>query len=60
MSLTRSDEVRDALDVLGRGAARHPEHLVALLEEQLGQVRAVLPRDASDQRLRSAIARHPI
>src|SRR5215210_833767 len=40
----------DPLDVLGRSATRHPEHLVAFLQEQLGQIRAVLPRDACDQR----------
>ena len=31
-------------------AADEAVHLVALLEQQLGQVRAVLPGDAGDQR----------
>ena len=30
--------------------ARHPEHLVAFLEQELGEVGAVLPRDSRDQR----------
>ena len=47
-------QVLDALEPLGRGAAHHPVHLVALLEQQLGQVRAVLARDPGDQR-----AAHP-
>ena len=44
------DEMRDSLDVLSRGATRHPEHLVAFFEQELGQVRAVLPGDPGDQR----------
>ena len=35
---------------LGARAAHHAVHLVALLEQQLGQVRAVLAGDAGDQR----------
>ena len=34
-----------------RGAADHSVHLVALGQEQLGQVRPVLAGDAGDQRL---------
>src|SRR5262249_44940817 len=37
------------LEVLGRGAAVDPVDLVALVEQQLGEVRAVLARDARDQ-----------
>ena len=40
----------DPLEVLGRGAADHPEHLVTLVEEEIGQVGAVLAGDAGDQR----------
>ena len=52
-------EVRDALDVLRRGAPRHPEDLVVLLEQQLGEVRAVLARDPCDQRSATRHSRHP-
>ena len=45
-------QVRDALEVLGAGAAHHADDLVALLEQQLGQIRAVLAGDAGDQRAR--------
>ena len=41
--MTLSEQVRDALEVLGRGAADHADDLVALVEQELGQVRAVLP-----------------
>src|SRR5829696_8526170 len=53
VALDQADPVRemaDALDVLRRRAARHPEHLVAFLEQDLGEVGAVLPRDSRDQR----------
>ena len=43
-------QVLDALELLGRGAADHAVDLVALLEQQLGQVGAVLPGDPGDQR----------
>ena len=43
-------EVRDALEVLGAGAPDHADDAVALLEQQLGEVRAVLAGDAGDQR----------
>ena len=42
--------VVDALVRLGGRAAHHSPHVVALCQEQLGQVRAVLPGDAGDQR----------
>ena len=42
-------QMLDAREVLGAGAAHHAEDLVALLQQQLGQVRAVLPGDAGDQ-----------
>ena len=38
-----------ALERLGRGAADHAVYLVALLEQELGQVAAVLSGDAGDQ-----------
>jgi len=44
----------DARAVEQRGAARHAVHLVALLQQELGQVGAVLPGDAGDQRDLSA------
>ena len=43
-------DVLDAVELLGRGAAHHAVHLIALLEQQLGQVGAVLAGDAGDQR----------
>ena len=42
-------EVLDALELLGRGAAHHAVDLVALLEQQLGEVGAVLAGDAGDE-----------
>src|SRR5205807_1738624 len=42
-------DVREPLESLRRGAAHHPVDLVALLEKQLGQVAAVLTRDAGYQ-----------
>ena len=45
-------QVLDAVELLRRGAADHAVHLVALLEQQLGQVGAVLAGDAGDQRAR--------
>ena len=43
-------QMLDPLEPLGRGAADHPVDLVALLEQQLGQVRTVLAGDPGDQR----------
>ena len=48
--LEPSSQVLDPLGRLGRRAAKHPEDLVALLQEQLGEVRAVLARDPGDER----------
>jgi hypothetical protein len=42
--------VGDALEVERRAAPDDAHHLVALLEQELGQVRAVLARDAGDER----------
>ena len=42
-------QVLDAVEALGRGAAHHAVDLVALLEQELGQVGAVLAGDAGDQ-----------
>ena len=42
-------DVFDALEVLGAGPADHAVDAVALGEEQLGQVRAVLAGDAGDE-----------
>ena len=39
-------QVLDALELLGRRAADHAVDLVALLEQELGEVGAVLARDA--------------
>ena len=44
------DEVRDPLEVADARAADEPEHLVALPEQVLGQVGAVLTVDAGDER----------
>ena len=44
-------EVVDPVGVEARGAADDPVHLVSLLQKQLGEVGAVLPGDAGDQRL---------
>ena len=43
-------EMRDALEVLRARPAHHADDPVALLEQQLGQVRPVLARDAGDER----------
>jgi hypothetical protein len=43
-------QVLDALELLGRGAAHHAVDLVALLEQQIGEIGAVLARDPGDQR----------
>ena len=43
-------QVLDAVELLRRGAADHAVHLVALLEQQLGEVGAVLAGDAGDER----------
>ena len=43
-------QVLDALELLGRGAADHAVDLVALLQQQLGQVGPVLAGDSRDQR----------
>ena len=42
-------DVLDAVELLGRGAADHAVDVVALLEQQLGEVGAVLAGDAGDQ-----------
>ena len=42
------EQVLDARDVRRARAANHAEHLVALLEQQLGEVRPVLAGDAGD------------
>ena len=42
--------VGDPLEVDGAGPAHHADHLVALLEQELGQVRTVLPGHPGDQR----------
>ena len=43
-------EMRDALEVLGARPAHHADDAIALLEQELGQVRAVLAGDAGDER----------
>jgi hypothetical protein len=43
-------DVLDAAQVEGAGAAHHAHHAVAFGEQELGQVRAVLPGNAGDQR----------
>ena len=43
-------EPLEPLEGLGRGAPDHAVHLVALLEQELREVGAVLPRDAGDER----------
>jgi hypothetical protein len=43
--------VGDPLEVDGAGPAHHADDLVALLEQELGQVRAVLAGDAGDERM---------
>src|SRR5262249_31786323 len=42
-------QVRDALEVLGARAADHAVHRVALVEQELGEVGAVLAGDAGDE-----------
>ena len=51
------DEVRDALVRRRRAAAHDADDAVALREQQLGEVGAVLARDAGDQRGRHAESR---
>src|SRR5579871_1666224 len=43
-------KMSDTLEALRTGAAHHSHHTIALLQQQLGQVRAVLSGDAGDQR----------
>ena len=43
-------QMGDALEAFGARAAHHAVHVVALLEQEFGQVGAVLARDAGDQR----------
>src|SRR5262245_30190536 len=43
-------EMRDALEVFGAGPAHDAVNFVPLVEEQLGEIAAVLPGDASDER----------
>ena len=43
-------EVVDPASIHGRRAAHHPVHLVALGQQELGKIRAVLPSDSRDQR----------
>ncbi len=53
VALVQRDAVADLLDaveLLGRGTADHAVDLVALLEQQFGQVGAVLAGDAGDER----------
>ena len=57
-------EVADALEVDGAGAPHHADHLVALVQQELGQVGAVLAGDAGDERTcshgdRSTLSRPP-
>jgi hypothetical protein len=42
-------QVLDAIELLRRRAPDHAVHLVALLEQQLREVRAVLARDSGDE-----------
>src|SRR5207248_1381907 len=53
-------DVLDALEFLRRGTAHHAVDLIALLEQQLGEVRAVLAGDAGDQRRARAHARRAL
>src|SRR6266511_3421234 len=41
-------QVSDPLIGVVRGAPHHADHLVPLVEQQLGEIGAVLPRDAGD------------
>ena len=43
-------QVLDPLDRVGAGPAGHPDDAVALLEQELGEIGAVLAGDAGDQR----------
>ena len=43
-------EVLDALEVLGAAAAHHADDLVALRQQELGEIGAVLSGDAGDER----------
>ena len=42
-------DVADAVEVDGAGAAHHPDDVVALVQQELGQIRAVLAGDAGDK-----------
>jgi hypothetical protein len=42
-------EMLDPVELLGRGTADHAVDLIALLEQQLGEVRTVLASDPSDE-----------
>ena len=42
------EQMANALVRIVRRAAHHPDHLVALRQQQLGEVGAVLPGDAGD------------
>src|SRR3989449_10776127 len=44
------EQVSDALVGIVRGTAHHAHDLVALRQQQLGEIRAVLSRDPGDQR----------
>ena len=46
---SRVAEVLDPLEALGAGAADHAVDFVALAEQKLGQVGAILAGDAGDQ-----------
>ena len=43
-------QMLDALELLGRRTANHAVHLVAALEQQFGEIGAVLAGDAGDER----------
>ena len=46
------EQMLDPLVAVMAGATHHADHLVALGEEELREVGAILPGDAGDQRLR--------
>src|SRR5438874_1030008 len=50
VAVNLGDTIRDALEVDRAGAADHADHLVALLQQKLGQVAAILAGNAGDQR----------
>ena len=49
MELDAVHEVVDALEGDRGGPAHHADHVVSLVQQQLGQVGAVLSRDACDE-----------